>query len=74
MTRPDIDTAALIAEVEQLLVLAARHRESMGAVNWADLKVLDVQRRQSIIYDDTAFICVIVEEVLADLPTGRVAS
>lgn len=65
--RMGAETAALVAEVERLLELAAESKEEMGAVNWGDLGVHDVEYRLSMLnpsYGPTC--CVMIEEASPD--------
>jgi hypothetical protein len=61
-------TQDLIDEVERLLVKARRQRkEDLGAVNWGDLHVADIEYRLSMLRPDDGPICVVtVEEASPD--------
>lgn len=47
--RRSIKTTELIGHVEALLAKASRYKSDMGAVNWGDLGVCDVEYRLSMI-------------------------
>lgn len=67
-----IDTADLVAEVERLLKLARESDDDMGAVNWGDLGVADVEYRLSMLYPNNGPCCVvIVEEASRDCRLGQ---
>lgn len=50
--RIEINAQELVAEIERLLELAQAQRADLGAVNWADLGVADVEYRASLLYPD----------------------
>ena len=47
--RLNINTEALRTEVERLLAMAGDDAENMGAVNWGDLGVADIEYRLSML-------------------------
>ena len=57
-----IKTADLIEYVEALIVQASKDKENMGAVNWGDIGVVDVEYRLSMIGNSEPWGVVIVEE------------
>ncbi len=70
--RLGIVTADLVAEVERLLVEARDEMLNLGAVNWGDLGVSDVEYRLSMLHPDAGPYCVvIVEEASSDSSLAR---
>lgn len=58
-----MDVQTLVADVEQLLQKAEENKAKLGAVNWGDLHVVDVEQRQSLLYpNDKPTIYVMIEE------------
>jgi hypothetical protein len=57
--RLGIIPADLIAHVEALLDEAREQQDEMGAVNWADLGVADVEYRLSVIHPQEGPWCVV---------------
>jgi hypothetical protein len=55
----------LKADVEALLEKAAETKKDFGVVNWGDLGVRDIERRQSV-FDGPACIVVLIEEASLD--------
>lgn len=65
--RIGINTEELVAEVHRLLRLAYADHASLGAVNWGDLGVSDVQYRLSMLRPDEGPHCVVtIEEASPD--------
>jgi hypothetical protein len=65
--RLNINTADLIKEVERLLALAKKYGDAMGAVNWGDLGVVDVEYRLSMLRPHEGPHCmVMIEEASPD--------
>ena len=60
--RIGITTAEVIAEVNRLLSLAAESKGEMGAVNWGDLGVADVEYRLSMLHHENGPRCVVIVE------------
>ena len=60
--RLGINTAELIAEIERLLVEAAADKEGMGAVNWGDLGIADIEYRLSMLTPDAGPTCIVIVE------------
>lgn len=58
----------LQAEVNRLIGLAKRQRPDVGAVNWSDLKVCDIECRASLLQqpEDGPFCVVLVREAACD--------
>jgi hypothetical protein len=62
-----INMADLIADVERLITLAEEEKADMGAVNWGDIGVADIEYRYSMIYPhEGPRSVVIVEEASPD--------
>ncbi len=57
-----ISVAALKWEVERMLEEAAASKQDMGAVNWGDLSILDIQHRRSLLYPEIEGVTVVIEE------------
>ena len=57
-----IKTEDLIDHVIGLIEKASKHKQSMGAVNWGDISVVDVEYRLSMIGEPDPWAVVIVEE------------
>ena len=69
--RLGIVTADLIAHVDALLADAREHMDEMGAVNWGDLGVADVEYRFSILHPQEGPWCVVtVEEASPECQLG----
>lgn len=69
--RLGIVTADLVAEVQRLLAEADAANVDLGAVNWADLGVRDVEYRLSMLAADAEPMCVVlVEEASPDSELG----
>ena len=68
-----IKTSDLVEEVDRLIAEAyAGDKMKMGAVNWGDLGVSDVEYRLSMIHPENGPRCVvIVEEASPDCELGR---
>jgi hypothetical protein len=65
--RLGLNTEALTEEVERLLGLARKHGDSMGAVNWGDLGVVDVEYRLSMLRPEDGPHCMVrIEEASPD--------
>lgn len=60
--RLGINTAELLAEVDRLLELARNDPAYMGAVNWADLGVADIEYRLSMLRPQDGPCCVVAVE------------
>jgi len=52
-----INTAELLAEAERLLELARASREDLGAINWGDLGVHDIEYRLSMLSPESVPRC-----------------
>lgn len=62
-----INTEELRKEVYRLLDLARENKDDMGAVNWGDLGIADIQYRLSMLWPDIGPGCtVIIEEASPD--------
>lgn len=61
-TRLGITTAALMSEVARLLVEASKLKDEMGAVNWGDIGIADVEYRLSMLREDAEPWCVVTLE------------
>ena len=57
-----IKTKDLIDHVNGLIEKASKNKQSMGAVNWGDIGVVDVEYRLSMIGEPDPWAVVIVEE------------
>lgn len=57
-----INTMDLIKEVEHLLDDAANHKSDLGAVNWGDLGIADIEYRLSVLNTRERPRCVVVIE------------
>ena len=57
-----INTAELTAAVEACIEEARLSKEPLGAVNWGDIGVTDIQYRLSMIHDEKPHIVVLIEE------------
>lgn len=55
-----INIRALIARVEALIIEAGESKEDMGAVNWGDIGVVDVEYRISMIDPELGASCVVI--------------
>lgn len=64
------DWKRIASETNRFLKNLARDRELLGAINWADLRVTDIEARRSLL-DGTARTVVMIEE--ADSPELRAA-
>ena len=60
-----INTDELVADVEALISHASRSKEEMGAVNWGDLGVKDIEYRLSMIRPQDGPRCVVIVEEAA---------
>lgn len=60
--RLEINTEALRAAVERMLEVAADTKEEMGAVNWGDLGVADIEYRLSMLHPQNGPYCVVTVE------------
>lgn len=70
--RLGIVTADLVAEVNRLLDQAKGEKASLGAVNWGDLGVVDVEYRLSILRPQDGPCCVVtVEEASPEAALAR---
>lgn len=71
MPDPPFPITELVEHVTELLAEAATFKASMGAVNWGDLSVRDVERRVSVLCpEDGECYIVLVEEAS---PESRLA-
>ena len=57
-----IKTEDLINHVNGLIEKASKNKQNMGAVNWGDIGVVDVEYRLSMIGEPDPWAVVIVEE------------
>ncbi len=69
---PDGSTEELIVAVEALLVEAAVSKDEMGAVNWGDLGIVDIEYRLSMMYPRYAPSCIVMIEEAS--PDSRLAA
>jgi hypothetical protein len=60
--RLGLNTTELKAEVERLLALAADEAETLGAVNWGDLRVTDIEYRLSMLTPNHGPSCIVTVE------------
>jgi uncharacterized small protein (DUF1192 family) len=60
--RLGINTQALFDQVERLLEQARAHKDELGAVNWGDLGIADVEYRISVLTPEEGPWCVVVIE------------
>jgi hypothetical protein len=61
--RLDINTEKLRKEVKRLLKMAEKDKASMGAVNWGDLGIADIEYRLSMLHPQDGPHCVVrIEE------------
>jgi hypothetical protein len=60
--RLNINTEELRTEVEMLLAAAAEDKEHMGAVNWGDLGVMDIEYRLSMLRPQDGPHCMVIIE------------
>lgn len=60
--RLGIDTAALVAEVDRLLDIARQEPVGLGAVNWGDLGIAEIEYRLSMLRPDEGPRCVVTVE------------
>ena len=59
----NINTEELIAAVESLIEQAREHKGDLGAVNWGDLRIVDITYELSMLRpEDGPFCIVLVEE------------
>jgi hypothetical protein len=57
-----VNTQELTTEIENLLASAERSKENMGAVNWGDIGVKDIQYRLSMLTPQDGPHCVVIVE------------
>lgn len=70
--RMGINTEELRTEVERLIEQASLAKEEMGAVNWGDLGIADIEYRLSMLWPDRGPRCVVtVEEAAPDCELQR---
>lgn len=63
----NINTEELFVEVNRLIGLAKEQRPDVGAVNWSDLKVCDIEYRASVLWPEAGPFCVVlVREAACD--------
>ncbi len=60
-----INAKILALEVEELLVSASQSEEDMGAVNWDDIGVTDIEYRISMLHPEGGPVCVVILEEAA---------
>lgn len=60
--RLGINAAALRDAIERMLEVAADSKEDMGAVNWGDLGVADIEYRLSMLWPENGPRCVVTVE------------
>jgi hypothetical protein len=71
LPRLGIDADDLVAEVERLIAQAIEERPNVGGVNWANLRVVDVEYRISMLDPSAGPSCVVmVEEASPDCRLG----
>jgi len=69
--QPPFSVPDLIAEVERLLVDAEKHKAELGAVNWGNLGVADVEWRLSLTdMEARPYVVVMIEEASPDCGLG----